>query len=65
MLQKKRTRDLAVVQDSKAPQDKMGSLVKKSILINRRGEPPCAIGRCNKAGGCSLPKYTMVIQMYI
>jgi hypothetical protein len=65
MLQKKRTRDLAVVPDSKAPQDKTGSLVEGSILINRRGEPPCAIGRCNKVGGHSIPKYTMVVQMYI
>jgi hypothetical protein len=64
-LQKKRTRDLAVVPDSEAPQDKMGSLVEGSILINRRGEPPCAIGHCNKAGGRSLPKYTTVVQMYI
>jgi hypothetical protein len=42
-LQKKRTRDLAVVPDSKFTQDKTSSLVEGSILINRRGEPPCAI----------------------
>jgi hypothetical protein len=64
-LQKKRTRDLAVVPDSEAPQDKMGSLVEGSILINRRGEPPCAIGHRNEAGERSLPKYTMVVQVYI
>ncbi len=64
-LQKKRTRDLVVVPDSKAPQDKTGSLVEGSILINRRGGPPHAIGCCNKAGGRSLPKYTTVVQMYI
>jgi hypothetical protein len=49
-LQKKRTRDLAVVPDNDAPQDKMGSLVEGSKLINRRGEPPHAIGRRNKVG---------------
>ncbi len=43
-LQKKRTRGLAVVPDTESTQDKTGSLVKGSILINRRGEPPCAIG---------------------
>jgi hypothetical protein len=64
-LQKKRTRDLAVVSDSKSTQDKMSSLVEESILINRMGEPPCAIGRQNKAGGRSLPKYTAVVQMNI
>jgi hypothetical protein len=64
-LQKKRTRDLAVVPDSKAPQDKTGSLVEGSILIKRRGEPPRAIRRCNEAGGCSFPKYTTVVQVYI
>ncbi len=54
-----------MVPDSKSPQGKTGSLVEGSILINKRGEPPHAIGCRNKAGGRSLPKYTTVVQMYI
>jgi hypothetical protein len=54
-----------VVPDNKSPQDKMGVLVEGSVLINRRGEPPCSLGHQNKAGGCSLPKYTTVVQMNI
>jgi hypothetical protein len=44
IMMKKRTRDLVVVPDSKSPQDKMGGLVEGSVLINRRGEPPCSLG---------------------
>ncbi len=54
-----------MVPDSKSTQDKTGSQVEGSILIKRRGEPPCAIGRQNEAGGCSLPKYATVVQTNI
>ncbi len=57
IMMKKRTRDLAVVPDSKSPQDKTGGLVEGSVLINRSGEPPCSLGHQNEAGGRSLPKF--------